>query len=194
MTSVSIILLAAGSSSRMGQSKQLLKIRKQSLLVHSINVALASGLRTIVVLGAHEQEHRTAIQSLPVDIVLNDGWMNGMGGSLKAGLKYLLLKAPLTEAVVVMVCDQPLLTTQHLEKIKAAYQTSGKQIVASYYSGTAGVPALFHKSLFSGIMNLTDDQGAKKLIQRHSTEVVSIDFPEGAVDLDTPDDYEHFIQ
>ena len=194
MTSVSIILLAAGSSSRMGQSKQLLKIRNQSLLVHSINVALASGLRTIVVLGAHEQEHRTAIQSLPVDIVLNDGWMNGMGGSLKAGLKYLLLKAPLTEAVVVMVCDQPLLTAEHLEKIKLAHQTSGMQIVASYYSGTAGVPALFHKSFFSEIMALPDDLGAKKIIQQHSNDILTIDFPEGAVDLDTPDDYEHFIQ
>ena len=194
MTSVSIILLAAGSSSRMGQSKQLLKIRNQSLLVHSINVALASGLRTIVVLGAHEQEHRTAIQSLPVDIVLNDGWMNGMGGSLKAGLKYLLLKAPLTEAVIVMVCDQPLLTTEHLEKIKARYQTSGKLIVASYYSGTTGVPALFHKSFFSEIMALSSNQGAKKIIQQHPYDILTIDFPEGAVDLDTPDDYEHFIQ
>ena len=194
MNNVSIILLAAGSSSRMGQSKQLLKIRNQSLLVHSINVALASGLHTVVVLGANEQEHRAAIQAQPVEIVLNQDWMNGMGSSLKAGLKYLLQNAPLTEAIVVMVCDQPLLTAEHLEKIKLAHQTSGKQIVASYYSGTAGVPALFHKSLFSEIMNLTDDQGAKKLIQRHSTEVVSIDFPEGAVDLDTPDDYEHFIQ
>ncbi len=194
MTSISLILLAAGSSSRMGQSKQLLKIGDGSLLAHSAAVAIASGLHTIVVLGANEPEHRKAIASLQVDIISNANWKNGMGGSLKAGLKYVLQGAPLTEAIMVMVCDQPLLTTAHLEKLRTKYESSGKQIIASHYSDTPGVPALFHNSLFSEIMGLPDDQGAKKIFQRHTNDMHTIDFPEGAVDLDTPDDYKNLIR
>ena len=193
MIEVAIILLAAGSSSRMGKSKQLLKIKDESLLVRSITIALTSGLRTVVVLGANEQQHRNAIESLPVDIISNVDWKNGMGGSLKAGLKYLLANAPLTEAIIVMVCDQPLLTAAHLEKLRTKYETSDKSIIASYYSGTPGVPALFHKSLFSEIMELPDDQGAKKIFQQHTNDMLTIDFPGGAVDLDTPDDYKNLV-
>ncbi len=192
MTNVSLILLAAGSSSRMGQSKQLLKIGDGSLLAHSVAIAIASTLRTVVVLGANEEEHRKAIAHLPVDIISNVDWKKGMGGSLKAGLKYLLNRAPLTEAVLVMVCDQPLLTTAHLEKLRTKYETSFKPIITSYYSGTPGVPALFHNSLFSEIMDLPDDQGAKQIFQRHTNDMLTIDFPQGALDLDTPDDYKNF--
>ncbi len=192
MTNISLIVLAAGSSSRMGQSKQLLKIGDESLLAHSATIAIAAGLRTIVVLGANEPEHRKAIVSLQVDIISNANWKNGMGSSLKTGLKYLLTSAPRTEAVIVMVCDQPLLTTAHLEKIRTKYEKSGKRIIASYYSGKPSVPALFHKSLFSEISDLPDDQGAKQIFQRHTNDMLTIDFPEGALDLDTPDDYKNF--
>ena len=193
MTDLALILLAAGSSTRMGQSKQLLKIGDKSLLFYSATVALASGLRTIVVLGANEQEHRKAMEGLPAEIISNVDWKNGMGGSLKTGLKYLLAYAPLTEAIIVMVCDQPLLTAAHLEKLRIKYESSGKRIIASHYSGTPGVPALFHKSFFSEIMELPDDQGAKKIFQQHTNDMLTIDFPEGAVDLDTPDDYKSLV-
>ena len=192
MTNISLLLLAAGSSTRMGQSKQLLKIGDESLLAHSAAIAIASRLRTIVVLGANEAEHRKAIASLQVDLVSNTNWKNGMGGSIKAGLKHLLKSTPLTEAVIVMVCDQPLLRTIHLEKLKTRYESSGKRIIASLYSGTPGVPALFHNSLFSEIMDLPDDVGAKKIFQRHTKDMLTIDFPEGVMDLDTPDDYKNF--
>ena len=193
-TEIGLILLAAGNSARMGQSKQLLKVRDESLLVHSITVAVKSGYRPIVVLGANEKEHRKAIEDLPVDTILNLNWKNGMGGSLKAGLTYLLQNTPLTEALIVMVCDQPLLTSEHLKKIKEKYQTVGKGIVASGYADTSGVPALFHKSIFPEIMALSDELGAKSIIQKHLTDTITIDFPEGSVDLDTPTDYQNFIQ
>jgi len=70
---------------------------------------------------------------------------------------------------------------------------SRKLVIASFYSASAGVPALFHKTLFPEIMKLSDDQGAKKIIQKHPTETLTVNFPEGSVDLDTPDDYSSFV-
>ena len=190
---VGIILLAAGSSSRMGQSKQLLKIKEVAMLVYSITIALESGMHpVVVVLGANEEEHRKAIVNLDIDIISNPAWNRGMGSSLKVGLNYLSKHASQPEAVIVMVCDQPLLTGDHLKKIKEKYLESNKSIVASHYSGTVGVPVLFHKILFSEIMALPDDHGAKMIIQQHPNDTFAIDFPEGSIDLDTPNDYRNF--
>jgi molybdenum cofactor cytidylyltransferase len=93
-----------------------------------------------------------------------------------------------------MVCDQPLLTTDHLNVLIQTFKKTKSQIVASHYSGGAGVPALFDKSLFEELLNLENESGAKKIIQQHKDVVYSIPFPEGAIDLDTPDDYEKFIK
>src|SRR5258708_26347681 len=118
----------------------------------------------VIVLGAKEKEHRKTIEHLSVNITVNQHWKSGMGGSIKAGLTYLLRHAPKTEAVIVSVCDQPLLKAEHLKKMGENFGKSKKRIVASRYSDTTGVPALFHKALFSEIMDLPDDQGAKKII------------------------------
>lgn len=191
---IGIILLAAGSSSRMGQSKQLLEIGGEQLLLKSTQVALQSiAEKVIVVLGANESAHRKVIEQLPCEIIVNEDWQLGMGSSLKKGLAELLLIAPKLEAVLVMVCDQPLLTSEHLNQIIKKFKLAKSQIVASYYSGSAGVPALFDKSLFEKLLNAEDQAGAKKIILQHKEVVQTIDFAQGAIDLDTPEDYQTFI-
>lgn len=191
---IGIILLAAGSSSRMGQSKQLLEIGGEQLLLKSTQVALQSiAEKVIVVLGANESAHRKVIEQLPCEIIVNEDWQLGMGSSLKKGLAELLLIAPKLEAVLVMVCDQPLLTSEHLNQIIKKFKLAKSQIVASYYSGSAGVPALFDKSLFEKLLNAEDQAGAKKILIQHKEVVQTIDFAQGAIDLDTPEDYQTFI-
>lgn len=190
----SILLLAAGSSSRMGQSKQLLSIKGQPLLVRAAHAAIDSGCENVVVvLGAHEQVHREAIAHLPVHTVHNPDWEKGMGSSIKAGLGYLLSRAPATGAVIIMVCDQPLLTAAHLRTIRNKFKETQRAVIASAYAGTCGVPALFSRELFDNLLRIKDEAGAKKIILEHKESLLEIDFPEGAVDLDTPDDYEGFI-
>lgn len=192
---IGIILLAAGSSSRMGQSKQLLEIGGEQLLLKSTQVALQSiAEKVIVVLGANESAHRKVIEQLPCEIIVNEDWQLGMGSSLKKGLAELLLIAPKLEAVLVMVCDQPLLTSEHLNQIIKKFKLAKSQIVASYYSGSAGVPALFDKSLFEKLLKVEDHAGAKKIIRQHKEVVQTIDFAQGAIDLDTPEDYQTFIR
>ena len=190
---ISLILLAAGSSSRMGQSKQLLLIEGEPLLLRSIKTALTSSLENIaVVLGAEEEKHRSVIAHLPVQIIYNPTWESGMGSSLKAGLNHLLTIQPHLHAVIIMVCDQPLLTSSHLDKIITTYKKTKKRIVASYYSNASGVPALFDKSLFSELLTITDEQGAKKILSKYSDTAVAVDFPGGEIDLDTWEEYQNF--
>ena len=192
---IGIILLAAGSSSRMGQSKQLLELNGKPLLRNTANVALASDIKKIiVVLGAFEKEHRKLVQDLPVNIVYNSRWEKGMGSSLKAGLNYLLRGDPKLSGVVILVCDQPLLQASHIKNLIALHVKTKKPIVASQYAKTLGVPAFFEKKYFSELLNLDDTHGAKKVIQQHPEDLSSMNFPEGEIDLDTPEDYQTFKQ
>lgn len=190
---IGIILLAAGSSSRLGQSKQLLDVEGQPLLRRSVGAAYAcAGANTLVVLGAQHETHEKAIADLPVQITVNNHWEDGMGSSLKEGLNFLRNFIADLEAIVVMVCDQPLVTSEHLNKIIREHAQSRQKIVASGYASTLGVPALFHRSLFDPIMKLDDQHGAKKIIESHRELVKTIEFPEGVIDIDTRDDYAHY--
>jgi molybdenum cofactor cytidylyltransferase len=190
---IGIIVLAAGASTRMGQSKQLLPVNGEPLLIRSIAAALDSTAQKItVVLGANEKEHRTLIDDLNTGVVYNEHWQKGMGSSIKAGLKSLLaLNASLT-GIVVLVCDQPLLTSDHINRLIAMHVQTLKPIVASAYAGTTGVPVFFHSTCFKQLLSLKDEQGAKKVIQENAGNVVTIDFPQGEIDIDTPDDYNNF--
>jgi len=192
---IGLIVLAAGSSSRMGQSKQLLPIHGEPLLLRSAKTALETGAtNVVVVLGHQAKEHRRAIEHLPIEIIANKDWSKGMGGSLKAGLTHTLQRYPETNAILVMVCDQPDVTSKYLIKLIAAFTDSQKSIVASGYSKTAGVPALFSSKHFAEILSLDDSQGAKKILEKHHDTIEVVNFPEGAIDLDTPEDYQNFIQ
>ncbi|HOX81716.1 MAG TPA: nucleotidyltransferase family protein [Chryseolinea sp.] len=192
---IGVILLAAGSSSRMGQSKQLLSVGNESMLVKMVKVSLRAGASPlIVVLGAGEQEHRDVIEDFPVEIVSNQQWSSGMGSSLKCGLNHLAKKFDYVDAAIVLVCDQPHVSSQYIQSIIERYEISRRSIVASYYAGASGVPVLFDKSMFPEILNLQDDEGAKKLITQHPRLLELVDFPEGSIDLDTPTDYEQFMK
>ena len=189
-----IILLAAGSSSRLGQSKQLLQVEGEPLLVRSVKIALASGAsKTIIVLGSNESVHREAIRNYPVEIVANQEWQKGMGSSLKAGLRHLINSNPEIQAVLVMVCDQPKLEVSHLQKLILEFGRSGKSIVASFYKDSPGVPAIFSNAHFEELLRLDDEHGAKKIILQHQNNIGLVNFPEGSIDLDTPEDYHNII-
>ncbi|MEO5976319.1 MAG: nucleotidyltransferase family protein [Chryseolinea sp.] len=188
-----IIILAAGSSSRMGTSKQMLEIDGEPLLIHAINVALASGAsEVILVLGANEQLHLDLVRGLPVKLITNHYWKTGMGSSIKTGLHHVVSNFRESEAVVIMVCDQPAISTEHIKSLVSTFLSSKKPIIAASYSATVGVPVLFARSFFSNILMLPDDQGAKKIIVQFPDQVVMVDIPEASDDLDTPEDYDSY--
>ncbi len=178
---VSVIILAAGSSSRMGQSKQLLPWKGGTLLTHAIKTAIDSRAGQVyVVLGDKENKHREAIADLPVTIVSNPSWSKGMGSSIKAGLK----AAKDSEAALIMVCDMPFVTKDHLNNLIEHFEKTKQGIVASKYLDTVGVPALFGKERFYELMAIGDNEGARKVITNATVVLL-----ESGLDVDTPEDY-----
>lgn len=185
----SVIILAAGSSSRLGRSKQLVKVNDVPLLLKTTMAALeALYSHVVVVLGAKAEEHKKLIAHLPIEIIIHTEWEKGMGSSLKTGLQHILKLKPKSLAIVVLVCDQPLLTSSHLTALRGAYRKTGKPIVASLYKETLGVPALFDQSLFPELLEIKDVQGAKIVIENHPGSVEPIPWTGGGLDIDTPDD------
>ncbi len=193
---IGIIILAAGASTRMGQPKQLLEFQGETLIQRIIKTALQTECRPImVVLGAFFNEIKLDIEllvDLKTDIIIveNSAWQQGMSTSVKIGLETLLAANPNIEAALFLLTDQPLLTANHLSQITTH---TSKTIIASFYNNRPSVPALFDKKWFPELMQLTGDQGARKLLALHKAEAHAIPFPEGAFDVDTPENYEFLI-
>lgn len=190
-SSIGLIILAAGASTRMGTPKQLLFYKGCSFIRHITEVAIISVCQPIVVvLGANAERIKPEINQFPVQIVENSQWEKGMSASIRVGLEALLTVNLNLEAVAIALCDQPFVSSQTLNQLIEAYHFTGKPIIACEYAGTLGVPALFNRTLFSELMALKSTEGAKKLINKHIHEVLSVPCPEAAIDIDTPSDYE----
>ena len=175
---IGIILLAAGASRRMGTPKQLLKINNQTLIERAINVTQAlEHQQTVVVLGANAEKIKPYI--LPqanLAVIINENWEHGMGTTLKAGLEFLLAQNQNINGVIVLVCDQPYLTTPKLQQLIERHQETKAAIVATAYKGIKGVPALFDRSIFPQLIALNQDEGARKIIKKYKGEIVAVDF------------------
>ena len=192
MPAIGLVLLAAGGSTRLGTPKQLLPYQGKSLLRRAAESAVASECRPImVVLGADAEECGHELRHLPVSTVVNTGWTEGLGASLQVGMSSLLRGSPSPlDAVIVMLCDQPLLTVGTLNALISAYNTTPFRIIASEYGEVVGVPALFHSSLFPELLDLNGVQGAKQILQRYPDEIHRVEFNGGSIDIDTAADYE----
>lgn len=189
-----IVVLAGGQSSRLGSPKQLLAYAGSSLLRHTVNVALNADCGpVIVVTGAKSMEVKQALTGVKIQIVENPGWQEGMASSLRAGLKAMLVAHPEIDGVIFMVCDQPYVNKSVLLCLIETQHTTGKAVTASSYQGKAGIPALFHHSFFGKLMELKGDKGARMLISAHPHEVAMVPFEEGAIDIDTREDYEQLL-
>lgn len=192
---IGLILLAAGESKRMqGKPKQLLRFRGTTLLTLAASTAINSKCKPIVaVLGANYNDLLNEIKDLPITITENKDWRLGMGSSIKMGLTKLLQIEPDLSAIVVMLCDQPLLKFQTLDLLIETFNETNKSIVACKYQETIGVPVLFGRGFFQRLHQLTIDLGAKELIMENenSTETINLD---ESFDIDTPQDYEKLLK
>lgn len=193
--SYGLVLLAAGASARLGKPKQLLPFKGNTLLGHGLRVAIESGVKPIVlVLGANAALLAAQVETAGVEIVINADWKEGMASSIRCGLRQLLAIAPGTTAIIVMVCDQPFIMAQLLKDLVVKYKQSAKPIIASSYKGIPGTPALFDKTIFAELMELTGDTGAKKIMQSDPERVATVEFVLGEIDIDTTEDYERLVK
>jgi molybdenum cofactor cytidylyltransferase len=189
----SLIILAAGSSARLGFPKQTLLYKGKTLLELAIEAGLKSKCDGVtVVLGANAEAIEPGIKSYGINIIHNPNWADGMASSIAAAISSLQSNAALRN-VVVMLCDQPFVNRSIIDSLLYKQQQTGKRIVACTYKDTVGVPALFARSLFDQLLLLTGQEGAKKIITDHPQDVATIPFEKGGIDIDTIADYEDLI-
>lgn len=195
MAEIPILLLAAGSSSRMGQPKQLLPWRQQTLIEHQIQTLLQTGNPVNVVIGSNSDLILPIIEKYPENIFINAGWELGMGSSISFGILQMIRKFPEAEGVLITLLDQPLLTTSYFQKMLSAFNSGNQQILVSHSaSGWTGVPVLFDQYYFKELTELSNDEGAKKIIKRHEEKVILLDGDELLEDIDTPLAYQQLLE
>jgi molybdenum cofactor cytidylyltransferase len=192
---IGAIILAAGSGSRMGRTKQLLTIDGQSLVRRTIQAAVDARLEpVIVVTGADAAAVAGELTDLPVTVVHNENWESGIGTSIRRGISALLTASPQIDATAILLCDQPRLAATVLRDLIGAFSVSSKPIAACEYAGTAGPPCCFNRSIFGELAAIPDMAGAKKLLLVDPKRLTIIPWPDGAEDLDTPTDWQRFNQ
>ncbi|MGI8432249.1 MAG: nucleotidyltransferase family protein [Chthoniobacterales bacterium] len=184
---IGALVLAAGGSARLGQPKQLLRFRGETLIRHAVRAAQEAGCAPLVIVAGRDQETiAQELADLPVTLVPNELWERGLGTSIRAGVAAL---PPEVEAVVILACDQPHVDATHLLNLLAERQRTDKPIVASAYAGTRGVPALFTREYFPMLLSLGDEQGAKEILRAYRDGCSEVSCAAGAIDIDTPEDY-----
>ncbi len=190
-----IIILAAGASSRMGAPKQLLLVDGKTLIKRICDTAMDTPCHPIVaVLGANRNLIRKETERMPITVIDNPQWENGMSSSIKMGLAGAYMTEKAIEAAIFLTVDMPYVSVELINKMIEKAESDEKiEIVACKYDGQIGIPVLFKRSLFTNLLELTGDEGAKKVVMKNKEKTAFIDFPEGKLDLDTIDEYRNFV-
>jgi molybdenum cofactor cytidylyltransferase len=174
------VVLAAGASTRLGEPKQLVILGGETLVERSVRIAREAGCSpVVVVLGANHAQILDHCLLRDAELVINTDWAEGMGSSIRLGVQTLQTLAEDVEGVVVMACDQPAVTAQHLHLV-----TAKGEIKASRYAGRNGIPAYFPAGYFGRLMTLHGDVGARNLLLDAGFEELA----DGELDVDTHED------
>ncbi|WP_300456806.1 nucleotidyltransferase family protein [Desulfobacula sp.] len=187
------IILAAGSGSRMGRTKQLLPFGKTTLLGQVIQHAKASRLHDIIVVLGHDADK--ICQTLDLSgtrVIRNTAYAKGQSTSLIKGLE---IVSPVCDAAMFLLGDQPLVTATIINRLVDAFETSVAPIVIPYCNGIRGNPVIIARPLFSHLASLSADTGARVLFEAFKTSIRKVLFQDDAilVDVDTMADYERLI-
>lgn len=183
------ILLAAGTSSRMGSNKMLFELEGESVLRRAARRALAAGLSPLVVVLGHEADKaKREIEGLPCQWTLNPLYEQGINSSLKAGIR--AVQDLHARAAMVMLADMPFVTTEMLAAMIARFRASTAPLAISDYGGVNAPPMVYDRSLFAELLAMEGEGCGREVVKRHKGEAEVLPWPESALqDLDVPEDY-----
>jgi len=194
-STVAALILSAGSSRRMGSPKALLRIGKHTFLQHLIHVICEAGLTNKIVILGHESETiRESLTSFDGIIIVNDEWERGQLSSIIAGIKNL----DRTNCLGVLICpvDHPMISSELVKRLLAAFHQTKKKIIIPEYHGRKGHPIVISSELFPEINNASLEIGLREVVHAHKNdiELVSTEEEGVIVNIDTPEDYRRYFE
>jgi molybdenum cofactor cytidylyltransferase len=192
LPSCTILILAAGAAKRMGRAKQNLSWQGKTMLQHCVETCMEAALGPVkVVLGANIELIRPTLANYPdLELIENESWATGMASSIKIGLTY----CSNVDYVMMVAADQVHLDAVFLNKLFSVTLDAGALIGAASYEGVLGIPAVFSSIFFPKLLQLSGDQGARKLLMEYQSDVLALPYPAAAIDLDTMEDWEEFLR
>lgn len=180
------IVLAAGSASRFGSTKQLAELDGVTLVRRATETATAvCGDNTVLVLGHDWRAVAAASSPMRGYLVVNTDYADGLGTSLAKAVQALHHVA---QAIIVLLADQALISAQHVQTLHESWSGASDEIVATAYADTAGAPVLFPRDCFAELAALQGDSGGRHLLTDQRFRVRTVVYEPAAVDVDTPDD------
>jgi molybdenum cofactor cytidylyltransferase len=184
-----------------GRHKLLLPLHDRPVLAHVIDAALASQARPIVIVLGHQADLvRTQLPSYTrgSDIIFteNSKYLQGMSTSIHRGIETLQAQEPSSGSALIILGDQPLITSEVIDTLINTWQQTGKRIVAPLYEGKRGSPVLFDASLFPELLQVTGDEGGRSVLERHRKEVELVEVGNAITnyDVDTWEAYQQIVE
>ena len=185
----SVLIPAAGASTRLGQAKQLVHYKSGPLIQNAVNRADSIGpLEIIVITGANAKAVTEAVHQSPVRWIHNPDWSAGMGSSIAAGAAGI---NPVSSGVMILLCDQWRLQTSDLQALAKAWRSAPERIAIAEAGGRYMPPVIFPSTFFKRLQQLKGDQGARSLIKAHADLITAVAMQNAAVDLDNQDHFNH---
>jgi molybdenum cofactor cytidylyltransferase len=186
---VAAVVLAAGSSTRMGRNKLLLDLGGETMVRRAVRAAIGAGVdEVVVVLGHDEGQVRAELAGLPCTLVVNPDYAQGAGTSVRTGVRQVAGGA---DALVVVLADMPYVTAEMIATLVTRYRDTRAPLVTSQYGSVQAPPTLYDRALFEDILSIPDERGAKQVVRRHEQAAAVVSWPESALrDVDVPADYE----
>ena len=187
--SLAAIVLAAGDSTRMGRNKLLLELDGESLVRRCAGRVIAAGVDSVIaVLGFEADAVARELGDLDCQTVINEHYARGQHGSVKRGLAAIPTDA---RALLIVLADMPLVTTEMIRAVVALYRQSTPALVVSRYGNVVAPPTIYDRELFSELLELDEGAPTRQVIRRHEARAAVARWPESALtDLDDPEDYE----
>jgi molybdenum cofactor cytidylyltransferase len=199
---IAAIVLAAGSSSRMGggRHKLLLPLGEQPVIRHVLDTIQQSQARPIIVVIGHQADNvRAALTYSSVDsdisLIENPAYLQGMSTSIHVGLRALMRDEQTIRGALIMLGDQPLMTARVIDMLIEAHAATGKRIIAPLYAGQRGNPVLFDADLFPELLTVSGDEGGRSILQHHREEIAPIEVGDATTsfDVDTWEAYQQVV-
>jgi molybdenum cofactor cytidylyltransferase len=184
---LSILILAAGNSSRLGSPKQLIEFEGKTLIERITETALSISDEVSIVLGGNSELILPKLKRFEntISTIYNPDWQEGMGTSIRLGVEKLVNQSDL---ILILLSDQPFISKVLLQDMLQTYANTKNPIVSCVYNNTLGVPILFDNSVFPELLKLSGNKGAKSFLHLYEGKISTIDFPKGVIDIDTKED------